>query len=319
MMITSPTERGKHFHFNGFAPAAGHPNDTMMQAIGQQPTNPNLKRLASCREELERSWRGTQPDLHCVSNDGSGCETDYLENSGRVKRRRTLQSNSNGYDDADMMMNCSFVSGTRISPTNRPRQPQPQALTRPQVKAGWYEGEVDAAGNRHGKGITKHDDGTEYEGPYVNDVMEGSNGRYKFITAKHSVPNPHQNGSLLYRHIEKSFEGSFKNDMPDDKGMIITKTVDTVPQVLGSMPIDVRFMEVTYDVGVYRSEEDGKVVGEGLRVIYSKNYVDGRGTLTKNCFRLFNGENTHVRVGESYANWVFQCMNMDFPQPPSSM
>lgn len=315
MMITNSTEEGARFHSNGFAPA-GHPSAATTQIIGK-PTDPNsmhgTKRcLASCREELERSWQGvTQPQqyLRCVTNE------DSLESNSRVKRRRTLQSNYSNHDD--MMMEGSFVGGKRISPFNRPQVQvqQPQALMRSQVKAGWYEGEVDALGNRHGKGITKHDDGTEFEGPYVNDVMEGSDGRYKFATTRHLVPNPRHNGSHLHRQIETSFEGPFQNDVPNGAGMIITKTVDCAPQVLGSTPVDIRFMEVMYDVGMHKKEVEGKAVGEGVRIIYSTTNIDGRSTLEKTCFRLNNGENTNMKVAAGYATWMLQAMNVDFPVP----
>jgi len=323
MITTTSTEGGALFHSDCFAPAF-HPGAAASEAT-YQPPNPNsihgLKRLASCREELERSWLGgTRSDLHCVSSSSSSCGEDSLEESNRrVKRRRTLQTNNS--NDEMMVMDCSLVRGVRISPSNRPPRPQPhvQSLARPQVKAGWYEGEVDALGNRQGKGTTKHDDGTEYEGPYLQDVMEGPDGRYKFITTKHLVPNPYQNGSNLYRQIERSFQGSFKNDMPHGKGLVVTKTVDSAPQALGSTPIDVRLMEVVYDVGMHSSERHGKAVGEGVRIIYSTTNADDRSTLEMNCFRLFNGESTDVHLAPSYAKWVFQCMDMDFPVPMSSM
>eukprot|EP00579_Thalassiosira_antarctica_P001276 CAMPEP_0201867498 /NCGR_PEP_ID=MMETSP0902-20130614/1699_1 /ASSEMBLY_ACC=CAM_ASM_000551 /TAXON_ID=420261 /ORGANISM="Thalassiosira antarctica, Strain CCMP982" /LENGTH=320 /DNA_ID=CAMNT_0048392653 /DNA_START=375 /DNA_END=1337 /DNA_ORIENTATION=+ len=319
MMITNPSKEGARFHSNGFAPA-GHPSAATTQVIGAPNSMHGTKRgLASCREELERSWQGvTQPQqfLRCVTNDvvGSSYMEDSLESNSRVKRRKTLQSN---YSNDDIMMESSFVGGKRISPFNRPQVQvqQPQALMRSQVKAGWYEGEVDAPGNRHGKGITKHDDGTEYEGIYVNDVMEGSNGRYKFATTRHLVPNPRHNGSHLHRQIETSFEGSFKNDVPTGVGMIITKTVDCAPQALGSTPVDVRFMEVMYDVGMHNEEVEGKAVGEGVRIIYTTTNIDGRSTLEKNCFRLNSGENTNMRVAAGYAAWMLQAMNVDFPVP----
>ena len=212
-------------------------------------------------------------------------------------------------------MDCSSVSGTRISPSNRPHHLQQQSLTRTQVKAGWYGGGLNALGNRHGKGATKHDDGTEYEGPYVNDLMEGPDGRYKFITTKHAVPNPRQNGSHLYRQVEKSFEGYFSSDMPHGVGTIITKTVDCAPRVLGLTPVDIRFTEVVYDFGMHKKQADGKAVGEGVRIIYTTTNVDNRNTLEKNCFRLYHGENTNVRVAPGYAAWMLQCMNIDFPAP----
>lgn len=324
-----------HSKSNGIAPVS-HSAAATMSVMSGSPTQaaPNLnsmhgtKRLASCREELERSWQGgaTSPSrqyLHSISNDGSGSglEEDSLENSSRAKRRRTAEPN---YNNDDSMMECSFVGSTRISPHNRPQDmnQQPRATPRPQVKAGWYEGGVDAHGNRHGKGKTKHDDGSEFDGTYVHDVMEGPNGRYKFATTQHLVPNPAQNGSSLHRQVEKSFEGTFENDMPEGVGMIITKTVDCSPQVLGSTPVDVRFMEVMYDVGMHKKHTEGRAVGEGVRIIYSTTNVDGRSSLGLDCFRLSNGENTHgehsMRVAKEYATWMLQCMNVGFPAPPSS-
>eukprot|EP00581_Thalassiosira_minuscula_P006792 CAMPEP_0183707766 /NCGR_PEP_ID=MMETSP0737-20130205/4241_1 /TAXON_ID=385413 /ORGANISM="Thalassiosira miniscula, Strain CCMP1093" /LENGTH=316 /DNA_ID=CAMNT_0025935495 /DNA_START=642 /DNA_END=1592 /DNA_ORIENTATION=- len=316
MMISSPTNDGARFN-NGFVPAAGavapsHPN-----------SNHGLKRLASCREELEQSWQGVTPQyLHCVSTDGSQSDTSaegFFQR--RTKRRRTTQELNPANNNGDMMMECSFVGGHRISPDNRPPvlQPEPQDSTRPQVKAGWYEGGVDARGNRHGRGITKHDDGTEYEGPYVEDVMEGPAGCYQFATTRHLVPNPRANGSHLHRQVEKSYEGCFKNDMPHGAGVIITKTTDCAPQVLGSMPVDVRFMEVVYDVGMHKSEGNGKAVGEGVRIIYTMTKNDGIVESQRTFFRLINGENTNLHIAHGYANWILQCMNVPFPEAPFSM
>lgn len=181
-MITQGTGR---FHSNEFET---HP----LPPIGTVPiniTNNNhggTKRLASCREELERSWEGVAAPLrHCISNDNdnimgmmtSDDEDDYGNlMHGRAKRRRTISPNNgdNNYmmEEDDCHPQPLINKSLRISPSNRPR------LTSVPIKAGWYEGEVDEFGNRHGMGITRNDDGTEYEGPYYKDVMEGSNGRY---------------------------------------------------------------------------------------------------------------------------------------------
>lgn len=308
MMISSPTkdEGGAFFHSNGLAPAS-RPSAATGQATIDPGATYGTKRLASCREELERSWCGARPDLRCVSHDGSGSE-DCCEADGRAKRRRTLQWND---ANDETMTDRSFVRGTRISSSNRP----PRASARPQVKAGWYEGEVDAGGNRHGRGITKHDDGTEYEGPYSDDLMCGEGGRYKFIVEKHLVPNPRHNGSHLSRQIEKTFEGSFRADVPHGVGTFVTKTVDTAPQAVTSAPPDVRSTEVVYDVGVHNSHENGRAVGEGVRIIYSTEYAGGLCSPRMDCYRLYNGENTSVRLGPSYATWVFQSMGVEFPKP----
>lgn len=290
------TKGGARFRSNAFAPCL--PNAAT--AIQVQGT----KRLASCREELEQSWQGPQ-DFHCVSNSNESSDDEAVWGSGRIKRRRTLQPNNCG-DDA--MMDCSFVKGSRISPDNRPTH----ALNhKDQVKAGWYEGELDTLGARHGQGTTKHDDGTEYEGPYVKDAMEGPNGRYKFAPTRHLIPNSRHNGSHLHRQVEKSFEGNFKNNVPHGVGMIITKTMDCAPQVLGSAPLDIRFMEVTHDVGMHKNE----AVGEGVRIIYSTTNVDGRSTLEKTCYRVINGQPTNVKLSPDYAAWILQCMEVKFPLP----
>lgn len=320
------TKGAARFHSSGFAPPR-QPSSaaTAPMVIGsgnQPPTNPihGTKRLASCREELERSWQqGTGPtnqELHYISN-ASSSEDFVGDCSSRVKRRRTLQyQSSNNYsnDDNDdtMMTDGSFVRGTRISPFNRP--PTNPSTTHSQVKAGWYEGEV-AQGNRHGRGITKHDDGTEYEGPYVNDIMEGPSGRYQFITTRHLVPNPRQNGSTLHRQIEKSFVGTFQSDTPSGVGMVITKIVDCAPQALcgPTSPLDIRFREVMYDVGMHKNN----AVGEGVRIVYTTTNVEGRSTLAQNCFRMQNGEITPMRLALDYAQWMCSCMGVPFPSPSS--
>lgn len=305
----------------------GFPASTRQGVFGSAPTaiNPNAypqgtKRLASCREELERSW-GTSTTsrdfLHSVSSES---EDDY--GAARVKRRRTaaapssLSVSPSSINSMDCSM--SFVRGNRISPTNHPQYPVNGSRILSQVKAGWHEGEIDVNGNRHGKGLTKHDDGTEYSGPYVNDIMEGPNGCYKFVTTRHLVPNPIKNGTHLHRQIEKSYVGNFKDDKPHKAGMIVTKTVDCAPQVLGSTPLDVRFMEVVYDFGMHRSDKDGQAVGEGIRVIYSATKQDGRSTLEETCYRLSGGESTNMKVAHEYAAWILQCLGMEFPKPPAS-
>lgn len=310
MMLASPTKEDARFHSSGFLSAGGHPTST--QVIGTSTaTNPNathgMKRLATCREELELSW-GTQGHLHCVSNDD-----DSPMSNGRNKRRKTVESN---HSNGGSMMEGSFVARKRITP--RSGQSEQQAAARPQVKAGWYEGEVDALGNRHGRGTTKHDDGTEYEGAYFEDVMEGPCGCYKFLTTRCLVPNPHENGSHLHRQTEKSFRGSFKDDVPDGAGMIVTQTTDCVPQVLGSTPVDVRFRQVMYDAGMHTSRLSGKAAGEGVRIIYTTTIFGGSSsTLEKTCFRLMNGENTNTQVAPAYAEWLLQCLDLEYPSPSS--
>lgn len=326
--------------------------------------------LASCREELERSWRGNNGcgdggdgddddvmmpmsnNLRCISYDGPSFEfvtndnddendnvsmmmTSFgSDNSSRVKRRKTMQQQEQeddivAVDDKSLMQStmvetCSFVRSHRISPPTNCRPQHRRGVVvgdNLAVKAGWYEGSIDAFGNRHGRGITRHDDGTEYEGPYVEDIMEGVGGKYKFITERRFVPDPSRPaGFTLHRQIEKSFEGIFEKDQPRGAGMFVTKTVDCAPQVLGSDPpimIDIRFMEVVYDVGMYKNTT---AVGEGVRIIYSTTNIDGRSTLEMTCYRLMNGENTNLKVANDYATWVCNCLGMaSLPVPSFSV
>lgn len=128
------------------------------------------------------------------------------------------------------------------------------------------------------------------------------------------MPNPQQNGSHLHRQVEKSFVGNFDQDVPNGQGMSITKTIDCAPQVLGSEPMDIRYMEVVYDVGMYNGPM-GEAVGEGVRIIYSTMNADGRSTLELTCYRLIAGNNTNFKVDVPYARWMLQCMNVEFPCP----
>ena len=224
--------------------------------------------------------------------------------------------------------NSHIVKGIRISASNRPpkqndstnhlkpSQSQSNGLTHP-VKTGWYEGEVDVLGNRHGKGITKHDDGTEYEGLYVNDVMEGW-GRYKFVTLRQLVSNPlfSHKSSQLHRHVERSFEGIFHNDKPSGVGKLLTKTTDFVPQETSqgwdSSGVDIKFIEIVHDVGYHK---DGRAIGEGVRFIFLKTEM--KNCWDESCFRLVNGECSNLRVAHDYAEWVCNCLGTDAPAPPA--
>jgi len=298
-MLTSPAKDSR-FNSTGFSPA-GQPASTQFidkSTVTNLRTVHGMKRLASCREELELSWGAQSNDLRCVST-----EDDSPETNRRVKRRKS----------------CVFESSKRILPWSSQIQQQQQASARPQVKAGWYTGEVDVLGNRHGKGTTKHDDGTEYEGAYFEDLMDGPSARYKFVTTQHLVPNPRHNGSQLHRQIEKSFLGSFKGDRPDGPCMIVTKTTDCAPQVLGSTPINIYFMEIMYDAGMHAEKEVGKAVGEGVRIVYTTSNCGSSSTLEQVCFRLMDGNSTNLQVAPSYARWMLQCMNLQFPSPPTSM
>lgn len=324
--------------------------------------------LASCREELERSWEtlgGGSPSssssstmhqqhhnhqqfLHLVSHD------DYSDDDmvvhGRNKRRRTgLASSSIIADDcnmdSDMTVNnnsggwlCKEVR--RISPDNRPpfvmlADPATSNISaaaaassssvgsRPPIKAGWYTGALSVNGHRHGVGTTKHDDGTTYTGPYINDLMNGY-GTYTFTTTRHLVPNPKMNGNSLHRVIEKSYEGIFSKDAPLGKGIVITKSVDSLP-VCGSsvgwaaqnysVPSNIQHVEVIHDVGMHNS--DGVAIGEGVRIMYSASWTDGGSVLEQECFRLLNGKVT-MKVALDYAKWVCSCMSMEIPSPPGT-
>ncbi len=275
---------------------------------------------------------------------------------GRSKRRRTGLASSSIIDDDDCMEadvvapdantvnnQEGFCKDVRISPDNRPpfammvdsmvssgddASSPPQAarnINRPPIKAGWYTGILSVNGHRHGHGTTKHDDGTSYTGPYVNDQMEGY-GTYTFSTTRHLVPNPKMNGNSLHRVIERSFEGNFSKDAPLGKGIVVTKSVDSLPVCGGGrdfgwttqnymVPSNIQQVEVLHDVGMHNAE--GVAVGEGVRIVYLASYTDRGSTLQQECFRLLNGKIT-MKVALDYATWVCSCMGMEVPGPPST-
>mmetsp|Transcript_5531 Transcript_5531/g.9348 ORF Transcript_5531/g.9348 Transcript_5531/m.9348 type:complete len:374 (+) Transcript_5531:294-1415(+) len=327
--------------------------------------------LASCREDLERSWQtltsspttssasmNQEHYLRLVSHNGNSGIVEESDDDmivhGRTKRRRTgLASSSIIADDCmdaadgappDATMGAAnpgegFCKDVRISPDNRPPFAMIVAPTarsnsssasssamntnRPPIKAGWYTGSLSVNGHRHGHGTTKHDDGTSYTGPYVNDHMHGY-GTYTFTTTRHLVPNPKMNGNSLHRVIEKSFEGNFSNGAPLGKGTVVTKSVDSLP-VCGNdfgwasqnytVPSNIQHVEVVHDVGMHNS--DGAAVGEGVRVMYLASYTDKGSVLEQECFRLLNG-NITMKVAFDYASWVCSCMGMEVPGPPST-
>jgi hypothetical protein len=206
--------------------------------------------------------------------------------------------------------------------------------SRRDVKSGWYEGPLDAYGNRHGYGITRHDDGTEYEGQYVNDVMSGCHGRYSLAPyQKLVVANvPSADGAVgngndgLMRRIEASYVGSFRNDVPHGVGTTITRTVDyranghPMPwdvrgadwaqrrhhqdhhqqqrqQQHRSHPPGVRSVMVTYDIGVHDASRNG-AVGEGVRIAYrSVSTIE----------RLIDGGRT---INTTAATWEKSCYRL---------
>ncbi|KAL7489212.1 hypothetical protein ACHAW6_014804 [Cyclotella cf. meneghiniana] len=314
----------------GFSPLPyGDPNHRMLNnpLVASSNVTPlattasqGLKRLASSREELERSWNSPPPGglLHSVS-----CSRDSFDEDSAVertfKRQRTIEIDSPV--DSPMATPTpeysSIVGGLRINPDNRPPR-QDQTPRRHPVKAGWYHGQVDYVGNRHGRGHTAHDDGTEYHGSYVNDLMDGW-GRYKFTTVKQLVSFPsRQAGAMhsatLHRVTERVFEGVFENDKPSGKGMMITTVIDSVPQCVATTGMEVKYVKVVYDVGFYK--EDGRQVGEGARFTYTKS--TSMTEWEEVCTRTLSGECSGLKVDRSYGNWVCDCLNMpSYPEVPS--
>lgn len=284
------------------------------------------KRLASTREELERSWHSSgtfstsarAQVLHSISCSES---LDEIEGGRSFKRQRTNES-----VDASMFVSgvtINPVSGLRIAPDNRPPKSggvdmrSPQDNNAPSIKAGWYQGQVDYMGNRHGKGHTKHDDGTEYEGDYVNDLMEGW-GKYRFTTMKQLVSFPasamsaHMHSPTLHRVTDKVFEGLFIRDEPVGRGILTTTIVDSVPERVASSGIDIKYAKIMHDVGFYKA--DGKPVGEGARFTYSRTTTTGWEEV---CTRLHDGQCTGVKTDRSYATWVCDCLGLPYPKAPS--
>ena len=357
-VIGMPGIVGEGNNFNMSSPSSSLHNG------GGGGTNNNKRPLASCREELEHSWRtlgeGQPSSMHLVSQErGSGIveeSDDDMVIHGRNKRRRTGLASTSSIitddsmntvvDDSDGAANNTSMASTgacdnsderheyvRISPDNRPpfamiTDPTAASDTsssrnnRPPIKAGWYTGTLSVNGHRHGHGKTKHDDGTSYTGPYVNDAMNGY-GTYTFTTTRHLVPNPKMNGNSLHRVIEKSYEGTFNDDAPLGKGIMITKTVDSLPfcgGVVGwtaknySVPSNIQQVEVIHDVGMHNSE--GVAVGEGVRIVYAGSSTDNGIELQQECFRLHNGKVT-MKVALDYASWVCSCMGMEVPSPPN--
>jgi hypothetical protein len=293
--------------------------------------------LATCREELERGWQyyhrcvsddassswGDDANVHDDDDDDDDVDVDgVMDEGGSAKKRRRIIAED--AVDATMSDALTFATG-RVVRIDR-RDPSRR------VKSGWYEGPVDAYGNRHGRGITRHDDGTSYEGLYVDDVMTGSRGKYTLATRRELVPDPSPDhdgttttttttGGLL-RVVEVRYEGSFRDDVPHGVGMTITTTVDhaSTPEIMS--------VEVAYDVGVHDMRRTS-TVGEGVRVIYRSpstmdRLIDGGRTMTTtakwemSCYRLMHGCDTNLRVADGYAAWIVQCMGATFPGPPPS-
>eukprot|EP00804_Cyclotella_cryptica_P004068 CCRYP_015444-RA/>CCRYP_015444-RA protein AED:0.57 eAED:0.43 QI:0/0/0/0.5/1/1/2/0/381 len=286
-------------------------------------SNQGLKRLASSREELERSWHSSAVLLHSISGSRDSLDDEAPPAERTFKRQRTLDSTVNAMTGVSTTPTpapeySSLVDRMRIRPDNRP-PPHPtkdDTSHRPPPKAGWYHGHLDAMGNRHGIGHTLHDDGTEYDGTYVHDVMEGW-GRYKFTTVQQLVSFP-QGGkggvssTTLHRVTERVFEGVFEGGTPRGRGVMISTVVDSLPPscvaAVTSMTdgMEVQYVKVVYDVGYYR--EDGRAVGEGARFTYSKS--TSMNEWEEVCTRTWNGECSGVKVGRSYGEWVCDCLNL---------
>ena len=178
---------------------------------------------------------------------------------------------------------------------------------------------------RHGHGITRHDDGTTYEGPYFNDTMNGPDGRYTFVIQHKLVPDPIKNyhdGTMehyLRRTVEVKHVGSFRGNAPHGVGTMTIRTIDYATVDI------VRSIEIVYDIGVHVSTRN-EAVGEGVRVVYRSAIdpiehraaidADGQILWEKSWFRLFNGRETSVRVSEEYAAWIVQCMGAVYPGIP---
>ena len=277
-------------------------------------------------------------DDHNLDDDNAGGN----DNDGRVNKRRRFAS-----PYATTTMKVTPVQRVRIDPTTRPSSrmqggggmmvddEMPGMVDsvnntndhRHDVKAGWYEGQLDSStGLRHGHGITHHDDGTTYEGPYINDSMNGPDGRYTFGIQHKLIPDPIKNyhagttEHYLRRTTEVMHTGSFRSNVPHGVGSMIIRTIDYVPTV-----DTVRSIEIVYDIGVHVSTRN-EAVGEGVRVVYRSAIdpiehraainADGQILWEKSWFRLFNGRLTTVRVSECYAAWIVQCMGTVYPGLP---
>lgn len=306
------TKGASRFHGDGFSPHAPAPAPITSFVSDATPTlNPNihsLKRLASSREELEQSWSGgdhhgapsSNQDFCCVSgSNDDNCFAFEDTESGRTKRRRTIEP----HDDEMAEDSVTTFAKIRITPDNRPRSMSNHSTS---AKSGWYEGGLDTFGNRHGKGITKHDDGTSYSGFYACDKMDGE-GKFTFVTTRAIVPNPHIPGGRLQRQVEKTFVGKFQGGKLHAGGKITTKTAISDPA-----KFNVQFAELVHDIVYYR---DDRPLGEGARFVYTSTNVNGVSTLEAKYWRLADGQNTHLGVAYDYAAWLCHCLGVDVPAP----
>ncbi|KAL7509549.1 hypothetical protein ACHAXN_009559 [Cyclotella atomus] len=287
----------------GFSP---RPFDAPPFPTSTHPSTNQNKRLASSREELESSWHSSSPFstsaraqvLHTISCNSTSSDDLNIEiNDRSFKRQRTN-------DSIDTSNRQKFVSAVRISPDNRPPKPV-YFMSDDTIKAGWYTGTVNYIGQRSGHGLTKHDDGTEYDGEYLNDVMHGW-GKYKFTTMKQLV---NLNGRTMHRVTERVFEGSFDNGKSEGKGRMITTVIDTESKMNGV------YVKVVYDCGYYRG--DGEAVGEGTRFTFTRSSVCNE--WKEVCTRLSCGECTGMVTSREYGEWVCDCLGLDglYPEVPS--
>jgi hypothetical protein len=254
------------------------------------------KRLASTRQELERSWHSSghfstsarAHVLHSIS-----CSADEDDTDRSFKRQRTNES-----VDIAVRSIMNPVNGVRINPDNRP--PKPLSTT---IKAGWYSGHLDYMGNRHGMGCTQHDDGSSYEGSYANDVMEGW-GKYTFTTMKQLVS---LEGRRMHRTTERVFTGNFVENGPSGKGVMTTTVIDSDPSM------EIKYVKVIHDVGYYK--HDGRCVGEGVRFAYTRSWTTG---WEERYTRTNGGVCTGVNVTRGYGEWVCDCLGLEeYPVAPS--
>eukprot|EP00970_Alexandrium_tamarense_P011564 scaffold2534_cov176-Alexandrium_tamarense.AAC.6 len=323
------------------------PNTMSFASHAMSQTNAGAKRsLASCREDLERSWQLSSDEpspssqiAHSISNSSDSLDNDDGMGRYRYKRQRTVEPEEVEMKVDEAMMDTTTItsfSRIRITPDNRPPKRTPSNLPQSQnnnnnvtpnasVKAGWYQGQVDAFNNRHGLGTTKHDDGTEYQGQYVHDSIHGQ-GRYTFVPLHQLVPNPSHTvdpryDANLLRQTERVHEGLYRCDIPHGGGTTTTKIVDSVPfpsnsQGWTSSGIDIKHVQVIQDVGFHKAEKHGCAVGEGIRFIFTRNGSEG---WEESCIRLYNGESTGVNVARDYGIWVCSCLGVDVPTAPTSL
>ena len=273
------------------------------------------RRLCSSLEELERSWAagpGRDPaplrDRHlnnCATSGGDGggerCP-GHGPGNGRAKRRRTVEPDDGGGDAMAVDAGASAARFPVRITADRPDGTRD--------KPGWYEGHLDATGRRHGRGVTKFDDGTQYEGGYAADKMDGF-GRYTFLVPALErsvvVPDPSVPGGALRRQqVVNAFEGKFSGGRPNGGGMVVTRTVETSSLFRSEVS--------TYKVGYFRDES---ITGEGLHFVYTNTSRDGVSTLERKINRTIGGE-VGVMVAPGACPFDISPLCLWAKPPPSS-